>query len=103
MFRKAELGMIEQKDLFFNHGLIRTKCNRPGITNHLVSRLRLSQKLSGALDHKLTVVTAPAGYGKSTAVVDWLGQAGLPVAWVSLDGTSRAVGAIWVGASLALP
>lgn len=77
--------MIAHNDFIFNQGLIRTKCNQPGIPLHLVSRRRLSEKLTGALNHKLTIVTAPAGYGKSTAVIDWLEQVGLPSAWVSLD------------------
>jgi LuxR family maltose regulon positive regulatory protein len=34
---------------------------------------------------KLTLVSAPAGFGKTTLVVAWLQQAGLPVAWLSLD------------------
>jgi LuxR family maltose regulon positive regulatory protein len=34
---------------------------------------------------KLTLVSAPAGFGKTTLVVAWLKQAGLPVAWLSLD------------------
>jgi LuxR family maltose regulon positive regulatory protein len=80
--------MVEPKGLIFNQGLIRTKCNQPGISRHLVWRWRLSEKLSGALDHKLTIVTAPTGYGKSTAVIDWLGQAGLPLSpgcrWMSV-------------------
>jgi LuxR family maltose regulon positive regulatory protein len=77
--------MTDRHDFIFNQGIIRTKCNQPGITRRLVSRRRLSEKLSQTLDHKLTLVTAPAGYGKSTAVVDWLQKAGLPTAWVSLD------------------
>ncbi|HWR60345.1 MAG TPA: LuxR C-terminal-related transcriptional regulator, partial [Clostridia bacterium] len=37
------------------------------------------------MTHKLTIVMAPAGYGKTTAVLDWLGKYGLPAAWVSVD------------------
>ena len=36
-------------------------------------------------DSGLTVICAPAGYGKSTLVTQWLIQAGIPTAWVSLD------------------
>jgi LuxR family maltose regulon positive regulatory protein len=86
----------------FNQALIRTKCHPPRITEQRVTRRELFHKLTGALDCKLTVVTAPAGYGKSTAVVDWLGQAGLPVAWVSLDAEDNQLGTFWRYIGLAL-
>ena len=35
--------------------------------------------------HKLTLVSAPAGYGKSTLLCKWRDQTGLQVAWLSLD------------------
>jgi LuxR family maltose regulon positive regulatory protein len=73
------------KNCNLDQGLIRTKCHPPRIATQRILRQATSQKLAGALDCKLTVVTAPAGYGKSTAVIDWLGQTELPVAWVSLD------------------
>ncbi len=77
--------MIDHNDFIFNQGLIRTKYNLPGVNRRLVSRQRLSEKLNQVLDHKLTLVTAPAGYGKSTAVADWLRKVGVPAAWVSID------------------
>jgi ATP/maltotriose-dependent transcriptional regulator MalT len=52
-----------------------------------VSRPRLIQLLNEGLDAKrrLTLISAPAGFGKTTLVVDWLKQIDLPVAWLSLD------------------
>lgn len=50
-----------------------------------VRRERLLSLLSTALDFDVTVVSAPAGYGKSTLAVDWCAEAELPVAWLSLD------------------
>ena len=35
------------------------------------------------------VVSAPAGYGKSTLAVDWVDDLGVPVAWLSLDDEDR--------------
>lgn len=94
--------MTDHNDFIYIQGLIRTKCNQPGITRRLVSRRRLSEKLTQALDHKLTLVTAPAGYGKSTAVVDWLQKAGLLAAWVSLDSEDNHPLIFWryIGAAL---
>jgi LuxR family maltose regulon positive regulatory protein len=37
------------------------------------------------LGHRVTVISAPAGFGKTTLLSDWLGQTGRPVAWLSLD------------------
>jgi LuxR family maltose regulon positive regulatory protein len=65
--------------------LIGTKYNKPETNPYLLSRLRLLRELDRALNCKLTLVTAPAGYGKTTAVIDWLGKCSLPYAWLSLD------------------
>ena len=51
------------------------------VRNHLVARLQ-----SGLAQHRsLTLVSAPAGYGKSTLVAEWCLQAGRPAAWLSLE------------------
>ena len=54
---------------------------RPG----LVPRPRLVELLSAGLLSRLTVVCAPAGFGKSTLVSDWASASERPVAWISLD------------------
>src|SRR5919112_951400 len=54
---------------------------RPGA----VARSRLYARLDEGARRDLTVVSAPAGFGKTTLVADWSRQCGLPVAWVSLD------------------
>jgi LuxR family maltose regulon positive regulatory protein len=86
----------------YDQTLIKAKCHPPRITEQRVLRRDLSEKLAGALDHQLTIVTAPAGYGKSTAVVDWLGMTGLPVAWVSLDANDNHPEVFWRYICLAL-
>lgn len=54
--------------------LIRTKLQPPKITTDLVERPLLIQRLNKSLDRKLALVSAPAGFGKSTLVVSWLAQ-----------------------------
>lgn len=65
--------------------LIQTKLHPPPVTNDLVERPFLIQRLNIGLKHKLTLVSAPAGFGKSTIVLEWCRQVGWPVAWYSLD------------------
>src|SRR5689334_1956982 len=57
----------------------------PPRPRRLVSRPRLGALLSGATDAHLTLVTGPAGTGKTTAVTDWVEQLDRPVAWLTLD------------------
>lgn len=51
----------------------------------IVYRLRLHRRLSAALDYALILVTAPAGFGKSTLLSAWLDTYDLPHAWVTVD------------------
>ncbi len=64
--------------------LMRTKMAFPRSRTELVSRPRLTEELRRAGDAALVLVSAPAGFGKTTLVAAALGD-GTPVAWVSLD------------------
>jgi LuxR family maltose regulon positive regulatory protein len=63
--------------------LVHTKLNRPRVASQLVDRPRLYALLDAG--RTLTIVTAPAGYGKSTLISDWIQRSGLRYAWLSLD------------------
>ena len=74
--------------------LLQTKLTQPPITSGLIDRPRLFAQLSRSIDHPLTLICAPAGYGKTTLVCSWLAHraagrrengASLPTAWLSLD------------------
>jgi LuxR family maltose regulon positive regulatory protein len=65
--------------------LIRTKLNRFPIPEGHVHRPRLVERLEQHRQRPLTLVSAPAGYGKSTLVSSWLQAHASPNAWVSLD------------------
>lgn len=67
-------------------GLLKTKYSVPGSNRQLLPRPLLNQKLGEALKCRITVITAPAGYGKTTAVVKWLESISLPSVWLSIDG-----------------
>ena len=46
---------------------------------------RLIERLNEGLHHKLTLISAPAGFGKTTLVSEWIAGSGRPAAWLSLD------------------
>ena len=48
-------------------------------------RARVRERLGHSLDRSLTLVCAPAGYGKTTLLSEWLAGSGHPYAWLSLD------------------
>jgi LuxR family maltose regulon positive regulatory protein len=64
-----------------------TKINLPILRKSLVLRNSILRKLDGGLQDGalLSLVSAPAGYGKTTTIGMWVEGAGHPVAWVSLD------------------
>jgi LuxR family maltose regulon positive regulatory protein len=66
--------------------LLQTKLYVPQLRRELVRRPRLTSRLDDALraGRKLTLLSAPAGFGKTTLLSEWIGGAP-PVAWVSLD------------------
>ena len=65
--------------------LLRTKLAAPALRSPLVPRPRLLALLAPGPDHRLTVVAAPAGFGKTTTVRMWLEAQDRPWAWLSLD------------------
>jgi len=74
------------QDAIFTDVLIETKFYRPGLPVDMVHRPRLMRYLKKRQHSRpLTLVSAPAGYGKSTLLSCWLDQADCPNAWFSLD------------------
>jgi len=67
--------------------LLATKLFIPPLRSGLVSRPRLLERMQAALNHSLTLISAPAGFGKTTLVSDWVHQnkPPKPTAWLSLD------------------
>jgi len=65
--------------------LLTTKLYIPPVRPELVPRPRLVERLNTGLDRKLTLISAPAGFGKTTLLSEWAAGCGRSVAWVSLD------------------
>jgi LuxR family transcriptional regulator, maltose regulon positive regulatory protein len=70
-----------RQDSFF----LATKLYIPGSQSELVRRSHLISRLEEGQQRKLTVLSTPAGFGKTTLVVDWIRQSGRAAAWLSLD------------------
>ena len=65
--------------------LLAAKLFVPPPRPNAVSRSRLIARLNEGLHRRLTLVSAPAGFGKTTLVSAWVASCGRPVAWLSLD------------------
>jgi LuxR family maltose regulon positive regulatory protein len=65
--------------------LIRTKLRPPFTRLELVPRPRLQKRITEGLGRPLTLITAPAGFGKTTLAASCIAACGMPVAWLSLD------------------
>jgi len=71
--------------------LLTTKLSIPSLRKdvvfrpHLIERLDVNLLQNSGFGRRLTLISAPAGYGKTTLAIDWLQRLDLPVAWLSLD------------------
>ena len=65
--------------------LLRTKLSIPQRRENLVPRPRLVERLNAGLEKKLTLIAAPAGFGKTTLLGEWISTSPRPVTWLSLD------------------
>ena len=65
--------------------IVKTKLYRPPCPEENVHRPHLVDKLDRNRTRPLTLVSAPAGYGKTTLISSWLESYDIPSAWVSLD------------------
>lgn len=69
--------------------ILATKLYRPQLRPHLVPRSRLIERLNTGRRGKLTLISAPAGFGKTTLVSEWLTSCDTPIAWLSLDNSDN--------------
>src|SRR4028118_1344838 len=65
--------------------ILATKLYVPPPQPRAVLRPRLIERLNEGLHRRLALISAPAGFGKTTLVSDWLAGCGRPTAWLSLD------------------
>jgi len=65
--------------------ILATKLYIPRLRPNVVSRPRLLEQLNEGLHRKLSLISAPAGFGKTTLVSEWLAGCERAAAWLSLD------------------
>src|ERR1044071_516884 len=78
--------------------VLETKLFVPRSRSGLVSRPRLLDRISLGGAQKLTIVVAPAGFGKTTLVAEWLADSSITEAaagWVSLDPSENEPKTFW--------
>jgi LuxR family transcriptional regulator, maltose regulon positive regulatory protein len=78
------------------------KLRAPVPSDHYIRRSRLLDLLDASVAMPLTVVSAPAGSGKTTLVAGWVTESTLPTAWVSLDSGDRDPPQFWISIVAAL-
>lgn len=79
---KRDAGSPEQPVSF---PLLKTKLYIHTAPVSRVVRSRLVECLGEVKKKALTVISAPAGFGKTTLLAEWIAQTSLPIAWLSLD------------------
>lgn len=75
--------------------LLATKLFIPRPRKNLVFRPRLMEYLNAGLEKKLTLVAAPAGFGKTTLMSEWIPKSPRCVAWLSLDNNDNDPTRFW--------
>ncbi len=77
--------------------LVATKLYVPRLREGLVARSRLSERMRRGTQSKLTLISAPAGFGKTTLLAEWLAVSspGRGIAWLSLDRNDDDPQAFW--------
>ena len=82
--------------------VLATKLHVPRTRPGFVARPRLADRLAGAQGGELTLVCAPAGFGKTTLLAEWARGGQRPVAWLSLDEADNDPARFWRHAAAAL-
>ena len=79
--------------------LAATKLHIPGVRPELIAREALIDELASSPHRKLTLVEAPAGYGKTTLIAEWCSAPSeeRAFAWLSLDDGDSDPARFWVG------
>lgn len=76
--------------------LLATKLHIPSLRPEIVARPKLIERINNGLAQKLTLISAPAGFGKTTLLCAWCEQSPHTVCWVTLDHNDNDVTHFWL-------
>ncbi|EFH84022.1 LuxR C-terminal-related transcriptional regulator [Ktedonobacter racemifer] len=82
--------------------LVETRLSHPRLPALLVTRERLLDKLDTALSYPLTLISASAGWGKTTLLSAWVARSTCSIAWLSLDELDNDPARFWISILAAL-
>ncbi len=71
--------------MFSDNPVTRTRITAPRRRTDLITRQRLLDSMHELIDNRLILITAPAGYGKTSLLVDFASQTNLPVCWYTVN------------------
>ena len=76
--------------------LLKTKLDIPPARSKQVSRPRLFERLDAGVQRKMTLISAPAGSGKTTLISSWVREHAIPTAWFSVDKDDNDPARFWI-------
>ena len=76
--------------------VLQTKINPPPLRGRIITRPRLLDRLEASRDQRLILITAPAGFGKSTLLNEWSAARAEPISWFSIDSSDNDPKAFWM-------
>jgi LuxR family maltose regulon positive regulatory protein len=78
-----------------NGSLLRAKISQPPVPRDYLPRPRCVSLLPNGLIRRVILVTAPAGYGKTALISEWLGKCSVPAAWIQLSPNDNVPDIFW--------
>jgi LuxR family maltose regulon positive regulatory protein len=86
------VGMAISPSTLTELPLLRTKISIPQIPSGTIARPRLTERIHRSVEGPLTLLAAPAGFGKTHLLIEWTKETRLPVAWLTLDSDDNDLG-----------
>ena len=93
---------VPSREVWSGMVLLSARLAHPLLPSSLVVRERLLTRLDGALSHRLTLLSASAGWGKTTLLSAWAARSSFPLSWLSLDELDNEPTRFWVSVLAAL-